>query len=120
MKEEIAIVCSRIDPASLNIAERLLELVDWQGHGDYMSSGPWRLLIHDRVQSSFHGIDHFVSDLGLCPKLIIFPCRHEAKSMIPWLGGHFAGILKGENPALSVAAPWALKSFLSTIKNFAP
>ncbi len=44
MSDEVAIICSRADPASLNIAERLQELAAWEDHGGYSSFGPWRRL----------------------------------------------------------------------------
>ncbi len=94
MSGEVAIVCSRADPASLNIFERLLELLPWQEEEGYRSKGAFRLLIHDERQSTLSGLDDRLADLGLHPEMVVFPCRHEAKAALPWFGGHFTGTLQ--------------------------
>lgn len=108
-------VCSRADPASRNIFERLLEIKDWTECEGYRSSGRWRLIIHDMQQSTLTGIEDALEKLGLNPDLIVFASRHEAKSAIPWLGGHFTGILGEGHAKLSSAAPAALRSFLRNL-----
>lgn len=124
MSGEVAIVCSRADPASLNIFERLLELKPWQEEEGYWFRGAFRLLVHDEKQSALSGPDKRLADLGLHPEMVIFPCRHEAKAALPWFGGHFTGILQemqdGHGQAqgqsqLSAAAPAGLRSFLHNI-----
>ena len=94
MKGEVAIICSRADPASLNIFERLRELVTWHDEDGYSSSGTWRLLIHEERQTALCGLDDRLKDLGLHPELVVFACRHVSKSGLPWLGGHFTGIFE--------------------------
>lgn len=109
-------VCSRADPASLNIFERLLELVPWQCKEGYRCSGRFRLIIHDARQTSLAGLDERLADLGLHAQTVVFASRHEAKAALPWLGGHFTGIIEEGGPArLSVAAPQGLASFLHNI-----
>jgi len=112
---EIAIVCSRADPASLNIYERLLELLSWQCKEGYSSYGRWRLIIHDEKQSRLSGLDDRLAGLGLKPEMIVFASRHEAKAGLPWLGGHFTGILEYRQSRLSAASPCGLSSFLHNI-----
>jgi D-aminoacyl-tRNA deacylase len=114
---EVAIICSRADPASLNIFERLLELEPWQEEEGYWFRGAFRLLIHDERQSTLSGLDNRLTDLGLHPEMVVFPCRHESKAALPWFGGHFTGILQEGhgNSRLSAAAPAGLRSFLHNI-----
>ncbi len=120
MLGEVAIVCSRADPASLNIFERLLELEAWQEEEGYRCNGPFRLLIHDDRQSTLSGLDDRLADLGLHPEMVIFPCRHEAKAALPWFGGHFTGTFQDGRSQLSAAASMGLKSFLQNIAALAP
>lgn len=123
MPGEVAIVCSRADPASLNIFERLLELESWQEEDDYWCKDAFRLLVHDERQSALTGLDTRLADLSLNPEMVIFPCRHEARAALPWFGGHFTGILQDElqggqaqgKSQLSAAAPAGLRSFLHNI-----
>jgi D-aminoacyl-tRNA deacylase len=118
MPGEVAIVCSRADPASLNILEHLNREVAWQEQDGYSSFGHWRLIISDDRPTALHGLDGLLADLGLAPEAIVFACRHEAKAGMPWLGGHFTGTLRlGE---LSTAAPWGLRSFLHNARALAP
>ncbi len=115
MPGEIAVVCSRADPASLNIYERLLELLSWQCHEGYSSYGRWRLIIHDEKQSRLSGLDDRLAGLGLQPEMVVFASRHEAKAGLPWLGGHFTGILEDGQSKLSAAAPCGLSHFCITL-----
>ncbi|HUS75752.1 MAG TPA: D-aminoacyl-tRNA deacylase [Methanothrix sp.] len=115
MSGEIAVVCTRADPASLNIYESLLELQSWQCQEGYRSYGRWRLIVHDGKQTSLGGLDDRLADLGLHPEMVVFASRHEAKAGLPWLGGHFTGILKDGQSKLSAAAPSGLSSFLHNI-----
>lgn len=115
MSGEIAVICSRADPASLNIYERLLELLSWHCQEGYSSCGPWRLIIHDEKQTRLSGLDDRLAGLGLHPEMIVFPSRHEAKSGLPWLGGHFTGILEEGRGRLSAAAAVGLRCFLHSI-----
>jgi D-aminoacyl-tRNA deacylase len=114
---ESAVVCSRADPASLNIFERLLELLSWQCLEGYRSNGHFRLIIHDEKQTRLSGLDDRLANLGLKPKMVVFASRHEAKAGLPWLGGHFTGILEDGQSKLSSAAPCGLSSFLHNIAN---
>jgi len=115
LPREIAVVCSRADPASFNIYERLLELLSWQCKEGYRSHGRMRLIIHDEKQTRLSGLDDRLSDLGLQPEMVVFASRHEAKAGLPWMGGHFTGILEDGLCRLSAAAPCGLCSFLHNI-----
>jgi D-aminoacyl-tRNA deacylase len=112
---EIVVVCSRADPASLNIYERLLELGQWQHQEGYRSFHCFRLVVHDGRQTAVAGLDDRLAGLGLKPQLIVFASRHVAKAALPWLGGHFTGMLQEGEALLSAAAPSALRSFLHNI-----
>lgn len=116
MKDEIAVICSRADPASLNIFESLLKLQDWKPGQGYLSSGRWRLLIHEGKQSTLSGVDELLEEQALEPEFIVFASRHEAKSALPWVGGHFTGTMEGEQFSFSAAAPFALRSFLQNLR----
>lgn len=118
MSDEILLICSTADPASLNIAKRLMELESWKEVGEYWSFGRYRLIIHNEEQIKLYGLEKRISDLGLKPELVVFPCRHKSKEGVPWLGGHFTGeVSKGW---LSEAAPVYLRSFLHNIRRSAP
>jgi D-aminoacyl-tRNA deacylase len=47
--------------------------------------------------------------------MVIFASRHEAKAGLPWLGGHFTGILEDGQCGLSAACPCGLRSFLHNV-----
>jgi D-aminoacyl-tRNA deacylase len=112
---EIVVVCTRADPASINIYERLLELSSWQIREGYRSYGRWRLIVHDDKHTALGGLDSRLADMGLHPEMVVFASRHEAKAGLPWLGGHFTGILENGKARLSAAAPCGLASFLHNI-----
>ena len=118
MRDEAAIICSQADPAGRNIADRLQELRQWTAEEGYLSSGPWRLLIHDERQTMLQGLDARLNGLGLEPEVVVFASRHEAKAGLPWLGGHFTGDSAARE--LSAASAWGLQSFLQNVANMAP
>ncbi|VVB72457.1 D-aminoacyl-tRNA deacylase [uncultured archaeon] len=120
MLGEVAIICSRADPASLNIFEHLQRQGAWQERDGYSSLGRWRLIIHDEKPTALQGVDGLLANLGLEPEAIVFACRHEAKASLPWLGGHFTGVLEKGNRELSAAAPRGLCTFLRNVISLAP
>ena len=120
MKDEAAIVCSRADPASLNIAKHLLELKAWEDRDGFKSSGSWRMVIHDERQTALLGLDARLEGLGLRPKMVVIACRHESKEGLPWFGGHFTGVFGDGKHELSAAAPSGLRSFLHKIRELSP
>ncbi len=120
MNDEVAIICSTADLASLNILQHLHELASWEKHEDYESSGPFRLIVHSERQITLHCLDARLTALGLHPKLIIFASRHKSESGKPWLGGHFTGEKVDEELELSAAAPSGLRSFLHNIADNTP
>jgi len=46
---------------------------------------------------------------------VVFASRHEAKAGLPWLGGHFTGVLEDGQSKLSAASPCGLRSFLHNL-----
>ena len=120
MMDEVAIICSSADPASLNIYERLLELEPWEEHDGFWRSGNKCLIIHDGEQSALRGFDAHLNCLGLHPRVVVFACRHESKAGLPWFGGHFTGVIEKFRQELSWASPAGLRSFLCNIRNLAP
>jgi D-aminoacyl-tRNA deacylase len=120
MKGKVAIVCTTADPASRNIALRLLEMVSWTEVEGYRRSGNRFLIVHDERQTRQDGLDRRLEELGLVPDVVVFASRHEAKSGTPWLGGHFTGQMVDQKMELAAAAPAALRSFLANLRKFAP
>lgn len=123
MSCEVAIVCTTADPASLNIANRLLDLKVWEDKGGYRSSGNNRLVIHDQQQTALHNLEERLDEMGIKPGLVVFACRHVARDEIPWLGGHFTGLISpdgGSERRLSAASPSGLRSFLHNVAEEAP
>ncbi len=120
MRDDVAIVCSRSDPASQNIAEHLIALASWEEHGGYRSSGPFHLIVHEKRQTALKDFDSALEGIGLHPAMVVFACRHESKERLPWFGGHFTGKLEEDQRELSAAAPNCLRSFLWNIKGLAP
>lgn len=123
MRDEILIVCSKEDPASMNIAGQLAGLGAWEDHDGYLSLDKFRLIIHTESQIALRNFDSLIEDLGLGPKLVVFASRHKAKEEIPWLGGHFTGSIEEDeagNRRLSAASPWGLRSFIHNITREAP
>lgn len=49
--------------------------------------------------------------------MVVFASRHEAKAGLPWLGGHFTGMLQDSHCALSAASTCGLRSFLHILHN---
>jgi D-aminoacyl-tRNA deacylase len=126
MTGEIAVVATRTDPASINIAERLMELVSWVDEGGpYHRFRNYRLVVLNEKLITLRGIEERLKRMGLSPDLIIFASRHQAKDGTPRLCGHFSGnseeaVMGGTSRELAVAAPGALKSFISKLARGPP
>ncbi|OPX80463.1 MAG: D-tyrosyl-tRNA(Tyr) deacylase [Methanosaeta sp. PtaB.Bin039] len=122
MSREIAILCSRSDPASQNIASCLNRLAEWDaGNGSFLSSGPFCLVTADQELTRMVNLEDVLSDIGLHPELLVFASRHRAQKPVPWLGGHFTGILEeGGTFEFSRPAPAYLKAFLESVQGFLP
>ncbi len=115
---EIVVVATRTDPASINIAERLMELVVWD-----VEEGPchrfrnYRLIILQEKLITLRDFEERLKEMGLSPDLLVFASRHQAKDAVPRLCGHFSGnsgeaVMGGTSRELATAAPGALKSFI--------
>ena len=83
MNGEIAVICSRADPASLNIFECLLKMQDWKPGEGYVFSGRWRLMIHEGKQSTLSRLDEMLASRSIKPDLIVFASRHEPNRPCP-------------------------------------
>jgi len=119
---QIAVVTTRADPASSNIAERLRELVRWDDQGNYLACENYRLVILDGPLITLERLEDRLTDLGLDPDLLVFASRHQARDEVPRLCCHFTGnsgeaTMGGEPCNLSIAAPAPLKSFLFSLEN---
>ncbi len=119
MTREVAILSSTVDPASTNIALRLLEVAAWRQEEGFLAYRNLRLVRLDEDLPFASGLERLLSGMGLHPDLVVFACRHKAQKEIPWLGGHFPGTID-ESPALSAAAPSALRSYLLNLMKDAP
>jgi D-aminoacyl-tRNA deacylase len=125
MNGQVLVICSRIDPASANIAGRLMELEDWDDRDGYHSFGNFRMICFDEELIRLRDLDDRIAKLGLRPDIVVFASRHKANDGRPWLGGHFTGnsgdALMGGNPReLAVAAPAFLKSFYINLVGILP
>ncbi|HNT72289.1 MAG TPA: D-aminoacyl-tRNA deacylase [Methanothrix sp.] len=117
---EIVVVASEADPASLNIAHRLMELGSWEEGGAFRRLRNFRLLLLQERLIALRDLEERLRGMGLFPDLIVFASRHQAKDGNPRLCGHFSGnsgeaVLGGRPKELAVAAPGALKSFISNL-----
>ena len=117
---EIAVVATRTDPASKNIAQSLADLASWEDDGVCRRFGDYSLVVLDEKLITLRGIEERLRGMGLSPDLIVFASRHQAKDGTPRLSGHFSGnsgeaVMGGTSRELAMAAPGALKSFLSKL-----
>lgn len=122
---EIVVVASRTDPASRNIAERMMELALWEDEGLYHRFGDFRLVVLGERLITLRGLEGRLREMGLSPGLIVFASRHQAKDGTPRLCGHFPGnsgdaVMGGRPRELAVAAPGALKSFILNLTRAPP
>ncbi|HOO53677.1 MAG TPA: D-aminoacyl-tRNA deacylase [Methanothrix sp.] len=126
MTGDIVVAATRTDPASINIAERLMELASWVDEdGLYHRFENYSLVIFSEKLITLRGVEERLKGMGLSPELIVFASRHQAKDGTPRLCGHFSGnsgeaVLGGTSRELAVAAPGALKSFISNLARDPP
>ena len=117
---EIAVIATTSDPASLNIARRLIELGSWEDEGPFRRYMNFSLVILGEKLITLRNLEERLKEMGLSPDLIVFASRHQAKDACPRLCGHFSGnsgeaVLGGSSRELAVAAPGPLKSFISNL-----
>lgn len=117
---EIVIICSSSDPASSNIASRLLELAEWEGQGDLRFYRSCCMLFVDGELVGLRNLEDLLDRMGLSPRLIVFASRHRSKEAVAWLGGHFTGVIQEGSFELSRPAPYALKQLLMALQRHAP
>ncbi len=120
---EIVVVATRTDPASINIAERLMDLADWDDEdGLCHRFKNYRLVILSEKLITLGGTEERLKEMGLSPKLFVFASRHQAKDGTPRLCGHFTGncgeaVMGGASRELATAAPGVLKSFILNLQD---
>ncbi|MDH7596755.1 MAG: D-aminoacyl-tRNA deacylase [Methanothrix sp.] len=117
---EIVIICSSSDPASSNIASRLLELVEWEEHGDLRFHKSCCMLCIEGELVGLRNLEGMLDRMGLSPRLIVFASRHKSKEAVAWLGGHFTGVVQEGSFELSRPAPYALKRLLMALQRDSP
>lgn len=117
---EIVIICSSSDPASSNIALRLLELAEWEEQGDLRFHRGCCMLCIEEELVGLRNLEDQLDRMGLSPRLIVFASRHKSKEAVPWLGGHFTGVVQEGSFELSRPAPYALKRLLTVLQREAP
>ena len=120
MNREIAVIATTADSASLNIADHLLGLGSWEEGGAFRRLRNFRLVLLEERLIGLEGLEVRLEGMGLSPALIVFASRHQAKDGAPRLCSHFSGnpgeaVLGGRARELAVAAPGALKSFISNL-----
>jgi len=117
---EVVIICSSSDPASSNIASRLLELAEWDEEGTLRFHRSYCMLCIEGELVGLRNLEDMLDRIGLSPRLIVFASRHISKEAVPWLGGHFTGVVREGSFELSRPAPYALKKLLMALQRHAP
>lgn len=126
----IAVVVSRVDEASVNIRDRLLEEDEFE---ERPPSGDWRVewVGEDHVVVEVEGMhlyldgfDDRLRSAGLYPGLIVFASRHSGDTG-PLLSAHYTGNFGdadfgGEPGSLATPAPHALKHLLNFFEQEKP
>jgi len=123
--EYSVIVCSRLDPASMNIRRQLLEIYNWYKNGTF-DADP--IFINEETEGlalvtvscdSIHA--EYLNSLPFKVKRFIFATRHESVAKVPSLLAHFPGNWLDDNrfggkpKMLSIADPVALKTALKIL-----
>lgn len=117
---EVVIICSSSDPASSNIASRLLEIAEWDEEGPLRFHRSCCMLCIEGELVGLRNLEDMLDRIGLSPRLIVFASRHISKEAVPWLGGHFTGVVQEGSFELSRPAPYALKRLLMALQRHAP
>lgn len=123
MKMELAkvIMTTKVDLASMNIRERLIENFGFKETEKVFDGNPvfemdgvlilttnGEMIYYDNLDSSIE------NQLGIKPKLIVFASRHSSKQKLPALTTHITGnwgkaMYGGKDESLAVAHPIAMK-----------
>jgi len=117
MTFQIAVIASKVDPASFNIAQKMIELADWEDRRGYLTCQNHRLVLLQEELITLRGLEERLADMDLRPNLLVFASRHQARDGKPRLCGHFTGnsgeaLMGGDPRRLAMAAPGVLKSFI--------
>lgn len=132
---KITLICSASDPASQNIKEHVLSLLEWKilklpeksGFSAVHESadGRFRLVEIEEPHIFQDRIDKKLEAAGLFASLLIFASRHRSKEEINSLTVHCTGNPSGEArlggrpKELAVSSPPAMKSILTGMKRLA-
>jgi len=117
------LLCSEADNASVNIRDRLLELVDWTETGEFddrpvLNHDDMAIVTIQPLHIHAEEIDRRIRDkLGIEPEAIIFLSRHRAASGIPTLtvhpiGNHRSADFGGRERTLVPASPHLMTALL--------
>ena len=115
------VMTTRIDTASMNIMEKLIEnfgFREYEGSFDnnpiYYKEDSFILTTNDEM-IYYDGVDKAIErQLGFKPEIIVFASRHSSKQKMPALTTHVTGnwgkaIYGGKDGSLAVAQPSAMK-----------
>ncbi len=121
MKSRSVIMTTTIDPASMNIKQKLVENFGFReaefkfdGFETY-ERGEALILTTDGEMIYYDGLDSKIEEkLGVKPSLIIFASRHSSRQELPAFTTHVTGNWKeaaygGKDGSLAVAHPFAMK-----------
>ncbi|MCD6373098.1 MAG: D-aminoacyl-tRNA deacylase [Thermococcus sp.] len=115
------IMTTKVDLASMNIKEKLIEGFGFREIGETFdgnpvySRGDMRILTTNREMIYYDGLDRAIEEqLGFVPEIIAFASRHSSKQKLPALTVHVTGnwgkaMYGGSDEHLAVAEPRAMK-----------
>ncbi|ASJ03524.1 D-tyrosyl-tRNA(Tyr) deacylase [Thermococcus profundus] len=115
------IMTTKVDLASMNIKEKLIEHFGFEELGEAFDGNPVFgrggdvILTTNEEMIYYDNLDLAIEEqLGTQPKLIIFASRHSSKAKMPALTTHVTGnwgkaMYGGKDESLAVAHPYAMK-----------
>ncbi len=119
------IVCSKLDPASQNIKEHLLEMLDYDerkvGDYEFYDAGEIGIVeINERLIYADH-LDDRLKSLGLNPKEFLFASRHSSKDKRKMFSVHVSGNVAtadygGKPYSLAKPSPITMKNYVLALK----
>lgn len=121
---DVLVVASKADPASMNIAEKLLEMKGFKPSGAYFEGSP--IYAHGHIKLVFTTsepiyAEHVEKALSERPEAIIFASRHASAKGEPTLSTHTPGNLGfkaehgGRPRELAVSDPLRMRSALLSL-----
>ena len=122
--ENITIISSRGDPASVNIAEKLKAMRQWDlvknSCFTTYNYGHFTLVEMDEYHIYQDGIDDRLEECNISSSLIIFASKHRSENGGKILTVHPTGntgepMLGGRSRELAIPAPQAMRNLLHTL-----